>query len=897
MMKRLMALMLALCVCAGLLADMPAARAASYAVYVVSNTLKVYKSASASSQCLGTMAYGEKMSCLAVSGKWAKVQNDAGAVGYCDFAALSTADPNTMNVSVTVSSANAPLYKKPDTGTAVWMKLKKGAKYTAVAMTRDNQWVRLKNGKYYGYIQAKHLSSISATPSPTPTATPKPSATPEPLTGTAYVTATLTRLRQSASDGAKELAALGYGERVTLISASGDWARVKSSANVTGYCPLKDLCDCNPNTLSAKVTINAIAPIYRVPDASTAVWMKLKKNSKYTAVAVTPDGEWTRIQNGAYFAYIRSTYVTFPGGTPSPSATASSSPSPTPKPTATPTATPAPEPSEVFVAVNALTVRKSASDTAKALATLGYGEGATLLSVEGSWAKLRLADGSTGYCGAGSLTSKDPNTYAQTVYINAANAPIYHLPLSGQAVWTRLKKGASYTAVAITLDGEWFRLRNGIYYGYIPKQYVSANDIAGERTVYISVTSLPVYASASENSALLGNMYLGQSMTCIGTADGWSKVRNDAGEMGYCLVSGLTSKDPNTLNRPYYAKTNGVKLYQKPLTSAKVTQSVNANASLMAVCLSPDNKWARVALGDGGFAYALLSDLSEQKPDDGTIIADIDPVQVYVVPTTLTVYASARTTAKSLGTMGFGEAMTCTGKSSSWARVVNDAGAVGYCDVNSVTTKNPNSYASPLYAQAKDAKLYRKPQTSAAVEAKLALNAQVTGLCYNEDRSWYRVKYGDSCGYVQAAYFAATPMTEEASGTVGKVISLAKEQLGVPYVYTGQSPNGFDCSGLTYYVFKNAAKITLKRTAHSQGYDNTYQKITDKAQLKVGDLLFFNTVSDGDDDLCDHVGIYLGNGQFIHASSGGGKVMISSLGTNKNSYYFRTYSWARRVLN
>ena len=85
--------------------------------------------------------------------------------------------------------------------------------------------------------------------------------------------------------------------------------------------------------------------------------------------------------------------------------------------------------------------------------------------------------------------------------------------------------------------------------------------------------------------------------------------------------------------------------------------------------------------------------------------------------------------------------------------------------------------------------------------------------------------------------------------------------------------------------------MSLKRTAYSQGYDTTYEKISSVSSLKRGDLVFFNTISDS--DLSDHVGIYLGGGCFIHASSGGHKVVVSNLTTG---YYNRVFSWGRRVL-
>ena len=77
----------------------------------------------------------------------------------------------------------------------------------------------------------------------------------------------------------------------------------------------------------------------------------------------------------------------------------------------------------------------------------------------------------------------------------------------------------------------------------------------------------------------------------------------------------------------------------------------------------------------------------------------------------------------------------------------------------------------------------------------------------------------------------------------------------------------------------------------TQGYDERYQKISYE-NLKRGDLLCFDTVDDA--DLSDHVGIYLGSGYFIHASSVAKKVMLSSL---SSGYYKRTFSWGRRIFN
>jgi cell wall-associated NlpC family hydrolase len=123
------------------------------------------------------------------------------------------------------------------------------------------------------------------------------------------------------------------------------------------------------------------------------------------------------------------------------------------------------------------------------------------------------------------------------------------------------------------------------------------------------------------------------------------------------------------------------------------------------------------------------------------------------------------------------------------------------------------------------------------------------------------------------------------------VIYIAQQQLGKKYVFGSAGTSTFDCSGLTMYCFKQIG-VSLRHSAYSEGYNDNNKKISSVSGLRRGDLVFFNTMSDG--DLCDHVGIYLGNNQFIHASSGAAKVVVSNLGSG---YYNRVFSWGRRILD
>ncbi|MBT2738372.1 LysM peptidoglycan-binding domain-containing protein [Bacillus sp. ISL-7] len=112
-----------------------------------------------------------------------------------------------------------------------------------------------------------------------------------------------------------------------------------------------------------------------------------------------------------------------------------------------------------------------------------------------------------------------------------------------------------------------------------------------------------------------------------------------------------------------------------------------------------------------------------------------------------------------------------------------------------------------------------------------------------------------------------------------KMIASAKKLIGVPYVWGGSTPSGFDCSGFVYYAAKQAG-IEISRTSAAGFYDRTYYVNTPKP----GDIVFFeNTYKKG----ISHLGIYLGNNQFIHANDSG--VMISNLQSPYYQAHFESF--------
>ena len=876
MKRKFIAVLLLVCVLAGLIPAELSALAASQTVYVTAYTLPVYKTYSTSSKVLGTMSYGESMTLLATNSSWAYVKNSAGATGYCKLSGIGTSNPNKYSEKIYINSSNVKVYKKPDTSSGVMMTLSKNASYTAVAKTPDNEWARLKNGSAYGYVQMKYISTSKVDDD-------APS-TPDLTTKTVYISANTLNAYKSASSSSKVLGVMSYGESMTLLATSGDWAQIRNSANAVGYCKLSGLTATNPNNLDVRVYVSsASAKIYKKPSTSADVLTTVKLNDSFTAVAITADSAWARVKSGSSYGYIQASKLSASETEPE-----------------EPDEPDIPLVSTVYISANTLVAYSSPSTSSKNLGTMSYGERMTLLGVDGSWAKIQNSSGAVGYCKLDGLTIENPNSLNTTIYVTETGAKLYAKPTTSATVLGTLKQNAKYTAVAMTTDKVWLRLKNGSSYGYLLTDYASTKEVDDPApgvtgTVYISANTLVAYSSPSTSSKSLGTMSYGESMLLLGVDDGWAKIQNSSGAVGYCKYGGLTNVNPNNLNLTMYAQSNGVKLYAKPLTTATVRKTINQGDSVTVIAFTGDGAWARVNLGSGKYAYAQTKSISETKPDgDDSGITDIKKKTVYISATTLAVYASPSTSSASLGTMSFGESLSCTGVNSTWARVMNSSGALGYCKLSGLSDTNPNTYNVTLYAQSSGVKVYSKASTSSTVLTTLSLNTKVTGVAINADKSWIRLKNDSgSYGYVQASSVATTPDSGSTdSATVNKVIALAKAQSGKPYVYGTTGPNSFDCSGFTYYVFKNAAGITLKRTSESQGYDSSYTKISAISNLKVGDLVFFNTNSD-DADLCDHVGIYLGSGSFIHASSAGGKVITSSL---NSGYYNRTYSWGRRVL-
>lgn len=130
---------------------------------------------------------------------------------------------------------------------------------------------------------------------------------------------------------------------------------------------------------------------------------------------------------------------------------------------------------------------------------------------------------------------------------------------------------------------------------------------------------------------------------------------------------------------------------------------------------------------------------------------------------------------------------------------------------------------------------------------------------------------------------AGSPQTP-ISDPLATVIATARDQIGTPYRFGGQTPSGFDCSGLVHYAYRSVGVTTPRTTS------GLWRQLPKRAEdIKPGDVLFFNIGGKP-----SHVGLYVGDGQFVHAPSTGRLVSVANL---SDPYYKQAFIRAGRVMD
>lgn len=358
----------------------------------------------------------------------------------------------------------------------------------------------------------------------------------------------------------------------------------------------------------------------------------------------------------------------------------------------------------------------------------------------------------------------------------------------------------------------------------------------------------------------------------------------------------------------------GLRLRSSASTSAQAIATLASGSK--AEVLEALNGWYRVeANGKTGYVSGQYISLAAPKAPAASTPAVSAPPASEQVRTTGTVSASSLNVRSGpgssygkLGTLSSGKQVEILETQGGWHRI-DFNGKTGYVSGQYVTvakTQQPAAdpqsevqpEAEPLpqpeaqpEQSAQDTKTYGMvstsslnvrsgPGTSHGKVKTLAGGAQVEIL--EKLDGWYRI----DGGYVSADYILI--LDGSMTALQSQIVAYAHTFLGLPYVYGGNGPNSFDCSGLTKYIYKHFG-YNINRTATQQLKNGI---TVSKENLQPGDLVFFNSEGTGV-NRATHVGIYIGNGEFLHASNKRLGVTITSL---SDPYRLRTYTTARRII-
>lgn len=211
------------------------------------------------------------------------------------------------------------------------------------------------------------------------------------------------------------------------------------------------------------------------------------------------------------------------------------------------------------------------------------------------------------------------------------------------------------------------------------------------------------------------------------------------------------------------------------------------------------------------------------------------------------------------------------------------------------------------YVSSTTVNLRKEANTSSEIVSSLSLNTAVELI--TEANGWSKVKVGGKEGYISSSLLSdkkqetsrsmetprkttqetenkqdkVTTSEKTSAGNGSSVVAKAKQYIGSKYIYGGSSPSGFDCSGFTSYIYKQFG-VSLSRTAAAQYSNGTS---VNRGNLQAGDLVMFGKSG------INHVGIYIGGGQMVHAANPSRGVTIDTI---NSGYYNTNYVGARRVM-
>ncbi len=342
-------------------------------------------------------------------------------------------------------------------------------------------------------------------------------------------------------------------------------------------------------------------------------------------------------------------------------------------------------------------------------------------------------------------------------------------------------------------------------------------------------------------------------------------------------------------------------------TSAEVLTKVSNGTELE--ILASDGSWYKIKLSDGTEGFVSAEYVTPHEAVFGVVTAS-----------SLFVRSSTGTLSPALTTLPYGTIVELLAYDGAWYKIKFGNGMEGYVSADYISLDLSLAVSTPyvVYGYINATYLNIRATTDTYSESLALLPMGTCVEILTGDGLWYKIRTASGTeGYASANYVSLTPVDEpeesdvtnptpttniapivtvpEATAPVTdemvqlgmSIVEEGKKYLGRPYVWAASGPASFDCSGFTMYVM-NLFGIQLP---HQSGMQYNYGYSVEKENLIPGDLVFFSSKSTSG---VAHVGIYMGDGNFIHASSGSAKsVTVSPLSAN---YYTTHYLGARRLI-
>lgn len=335
-----------------------------------------------------------------------------------------------------------------------------------------------------------------------------------------------------------------------------------------------------------------------------------------------------------------------------------------------------------------------------------------------------------------------------------------------------------------------------------------------------------------------------------------------------------------------YVSVNALRLRAEPSTEAATITYLNSG-NLVQI-LDDLGEWYKVSYGDfTGYVFAsYVVSQDSQTASAESLAESVAGKMGAVVGNDVNFRSGPSTDADVLSMFSEGDQVTIVSIIDGWCKV-DYSGQEGYINANYLAVDGLPLVEPKGIVTGNAVNVRSIPSTDGDIVTRVSTGVTVDLLALEDD--WYAVSVDGTKGYIRSDFIRI--YTPGAASSVGaQAVSDAYNYLGVRYSYGGASPKGFDCSGFTMYIY-GLQGYSLPHSATSQW--NSTGTYVERSDLQPGDLVLFCDPSMSNGKACSHVGIYIGDNQFIHASSSStGYVKVSSLG---EAYYSNYYVGAKRV--